>query len=280
MKGMRLLGWLLVAGCGPAGGEPADAGPSPDGGPPVLEPLALVRIDVGAGAGEVYGASLTAAFREGPVPSARVLLDSAGDCQLTRAGNGSCDPPCTTGVCLEDGRCLPYPAGSSAGTLTWTLPGGPRSVAYDDSTQGYYDSIAGPVVTLGGTTRVMGQGFDLSATVPEPLDLGEPPPPLTPGQDVTFTWPAQTGTRIRVFLPTDTASHGLESPMRIECDVADTGQVVVAWRLIEPWLDPANWGCGDCRSAYLERYRDVVGGGVTLRIALQRAFGVEAWRGR
>lgn len=267
MRGAYGVALLLLVGCGGGDGTP-DAGGSPDAGgpaadasaPPSLsEPPSYVRIQTTtSGSGDVYGTSISAQFRR-DVLEAYTEVDRAGDCVLFESDLGFCQDPCD-GFCTSDGSCVPFPEQLSVGTLA--VDGLSVPVAIDPATGNYYSySDATLSATPGATVTASAPGedlaaFEVAATVPAPLRIpGLGDLELAAGSDLVIEWtPEDAGARVRLNLRSDTAGHGMYAPALILCDVADTGSLTVPQSLIDPFTDPANWGCGDCIPSWIERY--------------------------
>lgn len=253
---------LVVVGCGGGGGAPdadvsngADASAPPD----LSEPPAYVRIgESTSGSGDVYGISITAQLRRS-VLSVYAEVDRAGSCVMFESDLGFCETPCD-GVCTSAGDCLPYPEQLSAGTLS--VAGLSAPVAIEPAAGNYYSyydaalaSVPGDLVTASAPGDAIA-AFEVSATAPTPLRIpGLADLALTAGQDLVIEWtPADPDARVRLNLRSDTAGHGQYAPALILCDVADVGALTVPRSLIDPFMDPSNWGCGDCIPSWIERY--------------------------
>jgi hypothetical protein len=259
--GVALL--LLVACGGESGTDPIDAGgsdPADASAPPTLdEPPAYVRISENtSGAGDVYGMTIYAQFRRS-VLDVYSEVDRAGSCVLFESDLGFCQDPCD-GVCTSAGVCLPFPEQLSAGTLTVDGLSAPVEIAPESGN--YYSYYATSLTaTPGASITASASGddiaaFEVAATAPAPLEIpGLADLELTAGSDLVIEWtPSDTDSRIRLNLRSDTAGHGQYAPALILCDVADTGSLTVPQSLIDPFTDPANWGCGDCIPSWIERY--------------------------
>src|SRR5205814_3183715 len=64
--------------------------------------------------------AVTGTIASGVVPAAvPKLVAEAGGCRVTQLRNLFCDPACGSGeTCGEAGKCIPYPAGRNAGTVS------------------------------------------------------------------------------------------------------------------------------------------------------------------
>jgi hypothetical protein len=289
MRAIFLPMLLGVSACG-SGDRPAtvDAGIAPDADhvPDFDEPQALIVVGLvdNPATGESLALGLDGHLRREPMPDPMMLVTTMGACRYRTSQLGFCDPFCENGVCVSDGVCVPFPADHDAGALTLELPGGARTVPFEPYGYQFYE--VGDPVQGGQPLAVHAPGadfaaFELEAVVPAPLLIEGPwPPDFVRGQDLVLRWAPDPGARIYLRLVSDTAGHGLYPPAAIECEAPDTGELLVPWPLLERLLEPANWGCGDCRSSMFTRRRQVDRGGtdpVTLRVERRADLYIAGW---
>jgi hypothetical protein len=252
----------LALGCGgESSGADAAIGPDANFDPQLDDPPAFVVIDERSdNAGGVGSTTITAVLSATrPAFYAEVARDGA--CRLLTGDSGFCRDPCD-GACTSDGTCVPFPTQLGAGDITIDGLIDPVVLA---PTQGniYGAFTAGPMMQPGVSITASAPGdefgaFSLSVEPVEPLVVTDPEQlELRAGAalDIRWTPSSRPGARVRLTLNSDTAFHGLIHPAVIECDAPDTGRLTVPASLIDPYVEPANWGCGDCAESSLARYR-------------------------
>jgi hypothetical protein len=204
------------------------------------------------------------AFRDGALPTAHDEVMREGACRLLTYEPVSCDPLCTDGMCVDTDQCAPYPAQLSAGTLTIT--GLYDTLNLDPDLGRYWHQDGMDLYAPGATVTVSASGadvdaFELSVTAPG----GDNPtvdqagaldfPRFGTGTGHTFTWtPVDPGSRVRLWMAADVA-HGQPYAAIVECDAPDTGSLTIAADILDGFIDPQNWSCGECPEQYLMRYR-------------------------
>jgi hypothetical protein len=263
-----LASLLVFAACGGGGGgTPVDAGPPLDAAPDFGSTPAQIRVTAASdNEGGAYATSISGALREQALPTLYAVDPPVGSCRTLHAvAVPLCDPACPDdALCTDEDVCTPYPPHHPAGTLHVAAGAVSRDVAYDAfAGYGLYDADLRFPVGATITASAPGDafpGFELSTSVPPALVVENPDElRLEAGQPLTIRWtPGDPLARVRVTLLSDTASHGLFKPSVIECDLPDTGELTIPATLIDAHLDPANWGCGDCASSSIARYRRVV----------------------
>lgn len=172
------------------------------------------------------------------------LVTDAGDCKLVRSRALFCDPECGSGeTCGEDGTCLPYPTGQDVGEvmiagLTDAVSMTARQPANNYTFTG---TLPHPGFSEGDTISLTAAGatygpFSLVAKGIAPLMVDQDELPLSAGQPAVVTWntPAESGDS-RVVAELNIALHG-GTPVRIECDVEDTGRLEISSALIDELL--------------------------------------------
>ncbi|MBU1070330.1 hypothetical protein KJ975_12250 [Myxococcota bacterium] len=236
-------------------------------------------------------------FRNGPgwrVISGRVYDGASPDpfteagrqglCRLLTSGQTFCEPACEWGtqVCI-DGTCRTYPGVLSAGSLTLTgATGAPVTVQPDDMGNYVWDSTEAFTVEnvgLAAAGDLVG-AFTLEACAPPQLapvgDWSALMEARAPGADVTLTWSAPApGARVYLRMTTGVGTHGGVSPVEIECEGPDSGQLTLPGDYLDQ-LYAEGWACGECGDNTLRRYyadeADVAGTLVQLRVSAETTF--------
>lgn len=200
------------------------------------------------------------------LPDTRVEELRIGSCRFLTWEPAFCDsgPDC---VCVATNDCERYPEMLSAGLLEvtglldepFTLEPSERSGYWWRGPAGLFGLSHEVIVTAVGD-RV--PAFSVSAPGPERFEVRDWPLDSSRDYEVTWTPGYEPAARVRMVLQADRASHGWFASATIECDSADDGRIVVDREMIERFLDPSNWGCGNCRPSWIERYtRQVVRAG-------------------
>ncbi len=75
------------------------------------------------------------------------------------------------------------------------------------------------------------------------------------GEDVTLAWsnPVETA-RIYLRMTTGIGTHGGISPVEIECEGPDTGELTLPGAYLDALYEPSYWSCGECGNNELHRY--------------------------
>jgi len=225
--------------------------------------------------GHVYDGALPDPFSE----AAR-----EGLCRLLTSAPTFCDPACALGteVCI-DSTCHTYPGILPAGALTLTgVTGSPVTVQPDDL--GYYvwdttEAFTVGQVTLAATGDDVGAFLLESCAPPQLAPVGDWSALMTaraPGEDVTLTWSTPTpGARVVLRMTTGIGTHGGVSPVELECEGPDTGELTLPGAYLDA-LYAEGWSCGECGDNTLRRYFaaevDVMGTTVQLRVSSETTF--------
>jgi len=158
-------------------------------------------------------------------------LDEIGPCRLLRRTNPFCNPACSPGfTCDFDGECVPFPENQNVGTVE--VRGLSVMVSMEPVQPGnrYFDTTVGdPLFEPGAEVFLDASGADLPAFALEGVgsEVLELPDVATilieEGQPTLVQWPAplEDGPAT-VHLELSIDQHG-NSPVRIECELDDTG---------------------------------------------------------
>lgn len=173
-------------------------------------------------------------------------LATVGDCRLVRYPRYVCAPACSSGnTCGPDGTCWAMARALDAGVLTVAglAPPADDPLALEPLQPGnvYFASLGLPPVTPGArvtltaSTGLLG-GLELVGFGVEPLELAGGTLELTAGNAATLRWEppaAPGGARVSLSLSVD--QHGT-SPVRLLCDVPDTGEYAIDPELVDALL--------------------------------------------
>jgi hypothetical protein len=240
MSGRAPLWMALLAGCAGSSGAPAGP-PAPDAGPFVYRTCDLpskvgdFRIQLEPSFTAVSGA-VAAAVVPGDVPA---VASQDGDCRLLRRRNLFCDPPCDgQSTCGEQGRCLPYPAGLSAGTVSISGLAAPVSMMPGQIGHHYdYTKLPQPGFQPGAEVLLRAEGGEVGPFVLQgrgvaAVELATEKPVLQPGQPFELRWTPGPAGPARVAFQIEIDQHGL-SHASLQCDVPDQGSATVPAALID-----------------------------------------------
>ena len=249
---LRERAWPLAVcvalGCGDASepGEPAFHDPGP---------LAYTPCEEAAKVGD-FRVELTEQYTavSGNVASAVVAADvpelvrALGDCRLERQRELFCDPPCGGGLtCGDGGRCVPYPANLSVGTVSlWGLAA-PVHMEPDAQGRRYWDTdLPQPGFEPGASIHLQASGGSL-----EPFTLRgfgvsalrAPVQSLELARDLPLTvrWERGPAGPARVQFTLNIDQHGV-TPLTVVCDAQDTGALTVPAELITALFDAGPTG--------------------------------------
>jgi hypothetical protein len=192
--------------------------------------------------------------------------ERSGNCRLlTYESAGSfCDPLCYSPDLCVNGVCERFPSPVSAGTMSIELseqepfelePKALGNYAWNTEDFGY-DVVTSVAVTAAGGKA--GAGFELEARLspaPEPTSdwtvLAER---RAPGEDLALGWsnPVDTA-RFYLRMTTCIGTHGGISPVEIECEGPDTGELTIPGAYLDA-LYAQGWGHGECGVNTVWRY--------------------------
>lgn len=243
-----------VGGAGDCASHTASETPDFD----ASEGLFTIRSESGVTDFAIFGGSVHSP------PSAGFQTEEAreGQCRLLTFTQSTCTPECDFGSFCIDGACVTPTAAIDAGTLTLTgIVTDP--VTADDGGIGIYywqSEGAGPYgtsATLSATGGVTGD-FELSVCLPAPLspisDWSQLLETRAPGEDVTLTWDNPLpGARVYTRMTTGIGTHGGISPVEVECEGPDTGELTLPGAYLDD-LFADGWSCGECGDNQLKRY--------------------------
>ncbi len=240
------------AGSGGAAGGGVAAGGAPlDDAPDFSLPPGRIRVTTWLEFGET---ELAATFADGPLPQQREESERIGSCRLTTFRASTCTPSCLGGsVCVSE-RCEVFPAQLDRGPLEWSWPGGQQTLTAS-ATGGYYG--AGAALTTGDVVVAV-DGASFSAPIVEsPSPEGDWTQALSArpaAESVTLRWSNPSpGARLRLHMTDCTGTHGGAAAAEIECEAADSGQLVLPGAFLDA-LAAGDWSRGECGSHRLERY--------------------------
>ena len=276
---------VLLTGCG----DSSDPGDSLDAGTP-----AVGRIDVTEstmlGHPPRENGAVSARFTTSGLPLWQVEDMREASCRLMRYQVGNC-PDCWDGVCVKPDECRPFPTYVSVDDLSISGLKIPMGFRYDEYAGYRADRPLPPnLFDAGDSVMVSATGGDMpafsaSASAVAGLDANIPADQegtvlLRDGADFQLSWQPVAGDhRIRLVLNSATTGHGLPVEGYIECDVADTGNLVVPRALVEafPFASTSPICVGvDCPPSFLTRYsRSTTGAGQGVELLVESR--VEFW---
>jgi hypothetical protein len=171
-------------------------------------------------------------------------LETIGDCDVLRRNNPYCNPSCEPGfTCDYDGECIPFPENKDVGTVT--IRGLAELLAMEPVVPGnrYFDTtLTDPLFAPGDAIFLDADGADLPGFLLEGVgsDVLELPDETTivieDGQPILVEWPAPTtATDASVRLELSIDQHG-NSPVKIECELDDTGSAELPAAIAEALL--------------------------------------------
>jgi len=230
---------LVIAGCSSDGGTTGAA--LPDAGPYVYrtcDPAAKVgefKVQLEESFTAVSGA-VAAGVVPGDVPA---LAMQEGDCRLVHRRNLFCDPACdATSTCGEGGRCIPYPAGLSAGTVSISGLAAPVTMMPGQIGRHYdYTKLPHPGFQPGAPVLLQASGGDVAPFVLQGqgvavVELATDRPALEPGKPFELKWKPGPPGPARIAFQIEIDQHGL-SHASLQCDVPDQGTATVGAPLID-----------------------------------------------
>ncbi len=231
---------------GAAGAAAGAGGAAGSGGAANADPDAVVGsfiVDlVGATDNVEPYVSVSGKVYDGVTPStvAWDLVSSAAGCQLLKVRAPFCSTPCTGGgVCVEDEQCAGYPAAQDLGPVVLQGLGSvditmkPIASGYQlpgDVMPAFPPAAEGSALSLHVTGGPYG-AFEIESRMIAPL-VAKGPLTLDPDQPLSIAWTAPGDTTLaRMQVKLDISHHG-GAKGKIECDVADSGALVLPASLV------------------------------------------------
>jgi len=205
--------------------------------------------------------SLLGSYADTPPPDFHQEAERSGACRLLTYQASVCNPACEPpGVCI-DGACVTASPLLSLGAVTLAgVDADPIAVSEDAYHAYFWDREAElSLQTLG----LDGEGgaiapFSLSAcavTAPEPQqDWSAQMMARAAGESVVLRWtnPVPTA-RVYMRMTTGIGTHGGISPVEIECEGPDVGELELPGAYLDA-LYADGWACGECGGNDLLRY--------------------------
>jgi hypothetical protein len=183
-----------------------------------------------------------------------------GACRFSTRQAGECVPFCEWNEACVGGVCIAPPLVRSAGLLMLEAGDTSLPVPFSDGFYQHFDQTLafapGALVSASAPGDVLA-AFSTTAIAPQPLALiGADELRLRAGDPLTIRWePDDPGARVRVTLGAD-QGHAFFRPVVVECDAPDEhGGIEIPQHMVDRLADGDNWGCGDCFSQEVRRYR-------------------------
>lgn len=244
--------------------QPVDSSPTETFAPPTGDPATVelagecpMDTDHGGFVVESYATEgysvVDGRVRDGVIPNTILTVElTDGDCRLLRRENPFCDPPCESDeTCSLDRSCVAYPQDIPLGTVE--VAGLSADVSMEPKTPGYryFDTtLPHPAYTGGELVELRIEDTALHGVGPQVL-VTEADLVVLEDTPLSLTWEAPSGeVRTRVSLDLNIDQHG-SSPLRIQCDFADTGSGTVSADLVSALLSS---GVSGYPSAILSRH--------------------------
>jgi hypothetical protein len=188
-------------------------------------------------------------------------LEREGACRLLGFEASTCTPACTPPAMCIDSACVSAPPFVGVGDVTLEgVAAEPAMLGQTPYHEYFWESVAEPAFDM---PRLVGEGdvvaaFDLSlCPVDAPTPVGDWSAQLearADGEDVVLQWsdPVDTA-RIYLRMTTGIATHGGISPIEVECEGPDVGELVLPGAYLDA-LYSDGWACGECGGNDLIRY--------------------------
>lgn len=245
---------LAVGACG---GD--DGGASPDAGidaalgdPTIL--AGYVNVDL-VDADPKY-TKIEARVNDGASPPLKILnaMTTDGDCRLLIPSYPFCTTSCgSTGVCVADETCMPYPTSQDVGTIHVTgvhtaagaseldlnhlTSSGSHTYSQGATTLAYPGFAEGDAITAAINGGAFTPPFTIATTGIAPLVVTSAEPTLDRNTPVTLTWTPPSGSATsRIGIKVEISHHG-GFRGQIECDTADDGSLTLGGPIVTQLLD-------------------------------------------
>ncbi len=214
--------------------------------PPAPPPAALfgaISVDFREAVGGAAAFGLVSgSVYDGPSPLAfglEAVLEE-GECQLREPTHPFCDPACgSTGLCVRDGECMPYPKAQNVGEMQVT--GLLEPVTLEPFPPNFYyqsAELAFPPCEEGATIALDAEAFRAEARCVAPLVVDASEPLFVRREEpLILTWQAPGDPELgSVHILLDISHHGGKKG-DIVCVVPDTGRYEIPATLVTALVD-------------------------------------------
>ncbi len=204
-----------------------------------------------------YEGSFSGKILNGPPLMFHKEADRMGNCRLLTYNGDACEPPCNNSQYCIDGRCQTPPTPVPAGPLHLGSSNGIAETILPNENKYYRLFEPTEMADLEWVSMKLNE-VSLTACMPEPIepnfDFSETFAARKQGEDVTMQWTLPVlPSRIYIRMTTCIATHGGISPVDIECEGKDVGELTIPGSFLDALACDACWGQGECGAHKLIR---------------------------
>jgi hypothetical protein len=208
--------------------------------------------------------SFSGSLFDGPPLSFHQEAERIGNCRLLTYDGDACTPSCDNSQYCIDGNCQTPPSLKTIGPIRLRTSNGIDETVTPITDQyfRYFDSEDAADLDWVSVESAESGGLSLKACVPDPIvpisDFSEAFALRNDSEDVTLKWtPPAVPSRIYLRMTTCIGTHGGISPVEIECEGKDTGELTLPGSFLDAFACEGCWGRGECGGHILERFHIV-----------------------